>query len=118
MKVYATHFFDQLKEFNINLDEESLDYIGGMLADLSLSTDINELRNSTEPFLEDANVDKNTIQSFYEQLKCSNDTTNLESISNNGKLSIKEPIIKGNEEEKKEKENVVQLSTVSSALIK
>jgi ATP-binding cassette subfamily F protein 3 len=60
-------FNKQLEQFKINLDEDSVEYIGGMLNDMTLS-DHEEVRESTETFLIDANTNDKTRNDFYKSL--------------------------------------------------
>ncbi|KAI9027425.1 P-loop containing nucleoside triphosphate hydrolase protein [Phycomyces nitens] len=57
-------FLKQLKAFEINIDEDALEYMTGMLADMQVS-DESDVRGSTESFLADANVDDATMDAFY-----------------------------------------------------
>ncbi|ORZ09277.1 P-loop containing nucleoside triphosphate hydrolase protein [Absidia repens] len=68
MTTFKHRFLHQLEEYKINLDGDTVDYLGSMLADLSINPDIDEVRGSTEAFLEDADVGTATIDSFYKQL--------------------------------------------------
>lgn len=63
----SQQFSSNLKAFKINLDSDSVDYIGGMLEDLTL-TDHNEVREATETFLIDANINDKTRNDFYKAL--------------------------------------------------
>jgi hypothetical protein len=68
MTTFKHRFLTQLEEYKIVLDEDTIDYLGGMLTELSLHPDIDEVRSSTEAFLEDADVNSSTIDSFYQKL--------------------------------------------------
>lgn len=63
----SQQFSSNLKAFKINLDSDSVDYIGGMLEDLTL-TDHNEVREATETFLIDANINDKTRNDFFKAL--------------------------------------------------
>jgi hypothetical protein len=63
----SEHFNKQLTQFKIKLDEDSIEYIGGMLGDMTL-TDHEEVRESTETFLIDANINDKTRNDFYKAL--------------------------------------------------
>ncbi|KAG2231836.1 hypothetical protein INT48_005619 [Thamnidium elegans] len=67
----SEQFNIQLKNFKIELDEDATEYIGGMLSDMSL-TDHEEIRESTENFLIDANADDNTRDNFFKSLFSNN----------------------------------------------
>lgn len=68
MTTFKHRFLTQLEEYKVVLDEDTTDYLGGMLSELSLHPDIDEVRSSTEAFLEDADMDSSTIDSFYKKL--------------------------------------------------
>ncbi|KAL0076510.1 P-loop containing nucleoside triphosphate hydrolase protein [Phycomyces blakesleeanus] len=57
-------FLKQLKAFKIDIDEDALEYMTGMLADMQVN-DKDDVRGSTESFLADANVDDTTMDAFY-----------------------------------------------------
>ncbi|KAF7721796.1 hypothetical protein EC973_004121 [Apophysomyces ossiformis] len=57
-------FIGKLAEFNITLEEETVEYLSEILQDLQLS----DLRESTETFLIDANTSTEAIQQFYESI--------------------------------------------------
>lgn len=61
----ASDFQKQLIELDIELDNDTLDYITGMLDDLDLGTGADALREATEEFLLDANVPKSKIGALY-----------------------------------------------------
>lgn len=63
----SEQFSKQLDTFKIDLDEDAIEYIGGMLSDMSL-TDHEEVRESTETFLIDASIDDDTRDDFYKAL--------------------------------------------------
>jgi hypothetical protein len=63
----SQQFNDQLNQLKIKLDEDSLEYIGGMLGDMTL-TDHDEVRESTETFLIDANINDKARNDFYKAL--------------------------------------------------
>jgi ATP-binding cassette subfamily F protein 3 len=63
----AEEFSKLLTQFKIDLDQDSVDYIRGMLGDLTL-TDHDEIRESTETFLVDANINDMTRSAFYKAL--------------------------------------------------
>ncbi|GAN02555.1 conserved hypothetical protein [Mucor ambiguus] len=67
----SQQFNDQLNHFKIKLDEDSLEYISGMLSDMTL-TDHDEVRESTETFLIDANINDKARNDFYKALFSSN----------------------------------------------
>lgn len=67
----SQQFNDRLNQFKIKLDEDSLKYIGGMLDDMTL-TDHDEVRESTESFLIDANINHKARNDFYKALFASN----------------------------------------------
>lgn len=67
----SQQFNDQLKQFKIKLDEDSLEYVSGMLDDMTL-TDHDEVRESTESFLIDANINDKARNDFYKALFASN----------------------------------------------
>lgn len=67
----SEQFNTQLKNFNIELDEDATEYIGGMLSDMTL-TDHDEVRESTETFLIDANIDDDTRDNFFQALFSNN----------------------------------------------
>ncbi|GAA5797956.1 hypothetical protein HPULCUR_003354 [Helicostylum pulchrum] len=67
----SEQFNTQLKNFKIELDEDATEYIGGMLSDMSL-TDHDEVRESTENFLIDANIDDDTRDNFFQALFSNN----------------------------------------------
>ncbi|CEP19436.1 hypothetical protein [Parasitella parasitica] len=73
-------FNNQLNQFKIKLDEDSLDYIGGMLGDMAL-IDHDEVRESTETFLIDANINDKTRNDFYKNL-FSNDAFKGKAVNN------------------------------------
>lgn len=63
----SEQFKSQLNNFKIDLDEDAIDYIGGMLGDMTL-TDHEEVRESTETFLMDASINDMTRNAFYKAL--------------------------------------------------
>lgn len=63
----SQQFNDQLNQFRIKLDEDLLEYISGMLADMTL-TNHDEVRESTETFLIDANINDKARNDFYKAL--------------------------------------------------
>lgn len=63
----SEQFNKLLKDFKIDLDADSVDYIGGMLGDLTL-TDHDEVREATETFLLDANINDMARNAFYRAL--------------------------------------------------
>lgn len=63
----SQQFNDKLNQFKIKLDEDSLEYISGMLGDMTL-TDHDEVRESTETFLIDANINDKARNDFYKAL--------------------------------------------------
>ncbi|KAI8984310.1 P-loop containing nucleoside triphosphate hydrolase protein [Mycotypha africana] len=63
----SEQFVSQLNQFNINLDEETIEYIGSILGDMSLS-EHEEIRQSTEPFLIDSDINDETRDDFYSKL--------------------------------------------------
>lgn len=63
----SEQFKTELNNFKINLDEDAIEYIGGMLSDMSL-TDHDEVRESTETFLVDANIHDMIRSAFYKSL--------------------------------------------------
>lgn len=60
-------FVRNLDKFNITLEEDAAEYINGMLNDMSLN-ETDEIKESTESFLIDANIDEKTRDEFYEML--------------------------------------------------
>ncbi|KAG0182533.1 hypothetical protein DFQ28_001984, partial [Apophysomyces sp. BC1034] len=60
----ADTFIAKLSEFHITLEDETLEYLSGMFDDMQL----NDLRESTETFLVDANASSRTIDAFYESI--------------------------------------------------
>lgn len=89
----SQQFNNQLNQFKIKLDEDSLEYISGMLADMTL-TNHDEVRESTETFLIDANINDKARNDFYRTLfssdafkgkASSNTTANGPVLINNNK---------------------------------
>jgi uncharacterized coiled-coil protein SlyX len=88
MTTFKHRFLTQLEEYKIALDEDTIDYLGGMLTELSLHPDIDEVRSSTEAFLEDADVNSSTIDSFYQKLT---DQSTASTASQNNQ--VKQPVV-------------------------
>ncbi|KAI9246637.1 P-loop containing nucleoside triphosphate hydrolase protein [Helicostylum pulchrum] len=65
-------FKTQLSSFKINLDEDTVNYIGSILGDMNLS-DHDQVRETTEPFLIDANTNDKTRSGFYRSLLANNE---------------------------------------------
>ena len=63
----AELFKSTLSQFKITLDEDAVEYIGGMLDDMTLN-DPEEVRESTESFLKDANINDMARNNFYKTL--------------------------------------------------
>ncbi|KAI8645995.1 P-loop containing nucleoside triphosphate hydrolase protein [Parasitella parasitica] len=117
----AQLFNNQLSQFKIKLDKDSLDYIGGMLGDMAL-TDHDEVRESTETFLIDANINDKARSDFYKAL-FSNEvfqdkTINSRTVggavlinSNNNKDSTIEKELKEGDNNEEEKEVGKQSAT-------
>lgn len=63
----AELFKTQLSKFKINLDEDTVDYIGSMLGDMDL-TDHDQVRETTETFLIDASINDKARNDFYKSL--------------------------------------------------
>ncbi|KAI9358979.1 P-loop containing nucleoside triphosphate hydrolase protein [Pilaira anomala] len=60
-------FKKQLHSFKIDLDEDTVNYIGGILDDMDLS-DHDQAREITEPFLIDASINDRDRNDFYKSL--------------------------------------------------
>ncbi|KAG0750520.1 hypothetical protein G6F62_002357 [Rhizopus arrhizus] len=60
-------FVRNLNKFNITLEEDAAEYINSMLNDMSLN-ETDEIKESTESFLIDANIDEKTRDEFYKAL--------------------------------------------------
>jgi len=59
-------FSNQVQAFKLAIDEDTLEYINGILEDL---TDLDSVREATEQFLQDAIDDQSVIDRFYATLK-------------------------------------------------
>jgi hypothetical protein len=59
-------FSTQVQAFKLTIDEDTLEYINGILEDL---TDPDSVREATEQFLQDAIDDQSVIDRFYATLK-------------------------------------------------
>ncbi|KAI8099275.1 P-loop containing nucleoside triphosphate hydrolase protein, partial [Halteromyces radiatus] len=91
MTSFKQRFLRQLEEYNIKLDDDTLEYLGGMLTDLTLHPDLDEVRSNTEAFLEDADVDNTTINDFYRQLSQGTNQPSAIKASNNVLLPTHSP---------------------------
>lgn len=58
-------FESQLQKYNISLEQDTLDYVNGILADLD---DAESVREATEHFLQEAVEDQSVIDQFYTTL--------------------------------------------------
>ncbi|KAI8983429.1 P-loop containing nucleoside triphosphate hydrolase protein [Pilobolus umbonatus] len=70
----SEQFIHQLNNFHIHLDEDVMEYMCGMLNDMSVA-DKDEIRESTETFLIDANLGSKKRDEFYEGLMSSLSTS-------------------------------------------
>ncbi|KAG1728289.1 P-loop containing nucleoside triphosphate hydrolase protein [Suillus paluster] len=61
----ATQFQGHLNEFQISLEPSALNYLTSMLAVMSMSDKAKGIRDATEMFLEEADVDPEKINQFY-----------------------------------------------------
>jgi len=61
----VTQFQAHLDEFRISLEPSALNYLTSMLAVMSMSDNAKDIRDTTEIFLEDADVDPEKISQFY-----------------------------------------------------
>ncbi|KAG2234311.1 hypothetical protein INT48_000761 [Thamnidium elegans] len=68
----AELFKTQLSNFKINLDEDTVNYIGSMLGDMNLS-DHDQVRETTETFLIDASINDKARNDFYKSLFANNE---------------------------------------------
>ncbi|GAA5815226.1 hypothetical protein MFLAVUS_008732 [Mucor flavus] len=68
----AELFKTQLSKFKINLDEDTVNYIGSMLGDMDL-TDHDQVRETIETFLVDASINDKTRNDFYKSLLDNNE---------------------------------------------
>lgn len=59
-------FSNQVQAFKLAIDEDTLEYINGILEDL---TDLDSVREATEQFLQDAIDDQSVLDRFYATLK-------------------------------------------------
>lgn len=64
-------FSDQVQAFKLAIDGDTLEYINGILEDL---TDLDSVREATEQFLQDAIEDQSVIDRFYATLKLNSTT--------------------------------------------
>jgi ATP-binding cassette subfamily F protein 3 len=64
----ATQFKAHLDDFQISLEPSALNYLTSMLAVMSMSDKAKDIRNATEMFLEEAEVDPEKINQFYATL--------------------------------------------------
>lgn len=64
----STQFKAHLHEFQISLEPSALNYLTSMLAVMSMSGKTNDIRDATEMFLEEADVDPEMINQFYATL--------------------------------------------------
>ncbi|KAI7856067.1 P-loop containing nucleoside triphosphate hydrolase protein [Circinella umbellata] len=67
MTILSQSFLSNLKQLDIQLDEDAIEYITGMLNDLDLSdSDVEDtIRESTEEFLKDANISTSKRDMLY-----------------------------------------------------
>jgi ATP-binding cassette subfamily F protein 3 len=63
-----TLFQAHLDEFQISLEPSALNYLTSMLAVMSMSDKTKDIRDATEMFLEEADVDPEKISQFYATL--------------------------------------------------
>lgn len=90
----SQQFTTQLTKFKINLDQDAIEYIGGMLDDMTL-TDHDEVRESTETFLMDANINDKTRNDFYASLFSSNVFQGKEAaVVDNGPVALEKKVLK------------------------
>jgi hypothetical protein len=61
----ATQFKAHLDDFQISLEPSALNYLTSMLAVMSMSDKAKDIREATEMFLEEAEVDPEKINQFY-----------------------------------------------------
>lgn len=104
-RMASQQFNDQLNQFKIKLDEDSLEYIGGMLGDMTL-TDHDEVRESTETFLMDANINDKARNNFYKALFSNdlfNDKATKSTTADDGPVLINN----SNKKEKAAREDVI-----------
>jgi ATP-binding cassette subfamily F protein 3 len=64
----ATQFQAHLDELQISLEPSALNYLTSMLAVMSMSDKAKDIRDATEMFLEEADVDPEKINQFYATL--------------------------------------------------
>ncbi|KAG1743012.1 P-loop containing nucleoside triphosphate hydrolase protein [Suillus lakei] len=83
----ATQFQAHLDDFQISLEPSALNYLTSMLAVMSMSDKAKDIRDATEMFLEEAEVDPEKINQFYTTLGKGNVKTSsgtLASVSASG----------------------------------
>ncbi|KAI9496993.1 P-loop containing nucleoside triphosphate hydrolase protein [Zychaea mexicana] len=70
MTALSKTFLSKLQQFDVELDEDTFEYIAGMLNDLDLTDDdVNTaIQESTEDFLKDANIAASKRNQFYKAL--------------------------------------------------
>lgn len=96
----SEQFKTELKNFKIDLDEDAIEYIGGMLSDMTL-TDHDEVRESTENFLVDANIHDMIRSAFYKSLFSSKVFQGKEQVADQkpALLSVKPKPLNSNKKE-------------------
>ncbi|KAI9319724.1 P-loop containing nucleoside triphosphate hydrolase protein [Dichotomocladium elegans] len=98
-------FFSELAANNVRLDDEAIDYLTGMLNDLSVDNGIEDIREATEEFLIDAQVPSATVAAVYSTLsKQLTAVDNNNGAKNSKKLDTKsaQPAKLSSAEKKKE----------------
>jgi hypothetical protein len=78
-------FSSQVQAFKVALDQDTLEYINGILEDLN---DIDSVREATEQFLQDAIDDQEVIDRFYGTLKIDSTTASSQAEA----VTLKKPL--------------------------
>ncbi|KAI9474013.1 MAG: P-loop containing nucleoside triphosphate hydrolase protein [Benjaminiella poitrasii] len=123
MVAVSKKFTQLLNQYNIQLEEDAVEYISSMLDDMSLSSsnEQDDVRETIEPFLMDANINEKTRNGLYESLFSSIDTYNQDSqpdIKRNGPILLTEtstkeykPTVDGTEDSSISDTSVAKQST-------
>ncbi|KAG0697981.1 P-loop containing nucleoside triphosphate hydrolase protein [Suillus ampliporus] len=77
----AAQFQGHLDEFQISLEPSALNYLTSMLAVMSMSDKAKDVRDATEMFLEEADVDPEKINQFYATLSKGNVKISSETLT-------------------------------------